>query len=65
MIESAEEWEYQEMSHLRTMLEIERKRARDLIELLHEWGIEVYYSPDGLMVTDSRLESALRLPEVA
>ena len=65
MIQSVEEWEYQELGRLRDMLAIERKRARDLIELLHEWGIEVYYSPDGLMVMDLRFESALQLPEVA
>ena len=44
---AGDDWEFVEMARLR--------------ELLREIGIEVWFSPDGLMVQNTRLESVLHL----
>ena len=63
-----DDWQFDEMARLRELLrdkdaalEIERERMRSLIDVLREMNIEVWFSPDGLMVQDTRLESVLHL----
>jgi len=65
---AGDDWEFVEMARLRELLrekdatlEVERERMRSLIEVLREIGIEVWFSPDGLMVQNTRLESVLHL----
>ena len=52
-----DDFEMEEIDRLRRLLELERERARTLIEMLHHLGVEVYWSVDGLTVTNAALEA--------
>jgi len=52
-----DDFEMEEIDRLRRLLEHERGRMRELIELLHQVGVEVYFSPDGVTVTNAALEA--------
>jgi len=54
---NGEEWELQEIDLLRRLLELERERMRNLIEMLYWLGVEVYWSVDGVTVTNAALEA--------
>jgi len=51
------DFEMEEIDRLRRLLEHERERARTLIEMLHQVGVEVFWSPDGVTVTNEALEA--------
>jgi len=52
--------ELEELEALHARLDEAYRKLRDLIELLARLDIQVEFSPDGLLVIDRRVESALR-----
>ena len=56
------DYETLEIKRLRSALESQRLKMLDLIELLARLGISIEHTPDGWMVIDWKLESALTFP---
>lgn len=55
-----EDYEFEALDTLGQRLDEERRKLRNLIELLAKLDIQIEFSPDGLLVIDQRVESALR-----
>lgn len=46
-----------EIDQLQEQIDTQRRMMRTLLEMLRQLGVEVYFSPDGVTVTNTALEA--------